>query len=147
MSFSKIVVALDFSMPMEGLLSAAVELARSSAAVVHLVHVLPLQGNLAPVVPVLFVADQITEAIAHAERRLEEARGTVRAAGAPRVESTLLYGDPATEIVGLAARIGADLVAVGSHGRSGLARLMVGSVAEGVVRRAPCPVLVWRERR
>jgi len=56
----------------------------------------------------------------------------------------LRLGDPTRAIVQLASDIEADLIVVGTHGRSGLARLLMGSVAEGVVRLAPCPVLVVR---
>ena len=51
---------------------------------------------------------------------------------------------PAQEIVDYAADIHADLIVVGTHGRSGVSRLLMGSVAEHVVRSAPCPVLVVR---
>lgn len=64
-----------------------------------------------------------------------------------RVVTHVLSGAPASEIVWLAAKLGADLVVVGSHGRRGLSRLLVGSVAELVVRRAGCPVLVERGKR
>jgi len=51
-------------------------------------------------------------------------------------------GEPIEEIERLAAQTGADLIVMGSHGRSGIARAVMGSVAEGVVRRAPIPVIV-----
>jgi nucleotide-binding universal stress UspA family protein len=54
-------------------------------------------------------------------------------------------GDPVDSIVGAARGWPADLVVVGSHGRDGLGRVLLGSVAEGVVRHAPCPVLVVRK--
>jgi nucleotide-binding universal stress UspA family protein len=57
------------------------------------------------------------------------------------VEHRLLEGDAAHEIVRLAADEHCDLIVMGTHGRTGLARLLMGSVAELVVRRAPCPVL------
>jgi nucleotide-binding universal stress UspA family protein len=57
------------------------------------------------------------------------------------VQHYLVEGDPATEIVALAKDCGCDLVVMGTHGRTGLGRLLMGSVAEQVVRRAPCPVL------
>lgn len=50
-------------------------------------------------------------------------------------------GDPAAEILGLAQDLPADLIVMGTHGRTGLERLLMGSVAEQVVRKAPCPVL------
>jgi nucleotide-binding universal stress UspA family protein len=57
------------------------------------------------------------------------------------VTTETLYGTPATEIVAYARRAGADIVVLGTHGRTGLSRALLGSVAEAVVRRAPCPVL------
>lgn len=52
------------------------------------------------------------------------------------------FGDPGTVVADRAKELGAELIVIGSHGRSGLARLMLGSVAEQVTRLAPCPVLV-----
>jgi nucleotide-binding universal stress UspA family protein len=57
----------------------------------------------------------------------------------------LTMGDPAGEIVRIATEEGAEMVVLGTHGRTGMVRLLMGSVAEAVVRRAPCPVLVYRE--
>lgn len=55
-------------------------------------------------------------------------------------------GDPAAEVAKAAKDWGADLIVIGSHGRAGLKRALLGSVAEGVMRQAPCPVLVVRAR-
>jgi nucleotide-binding universal stress UspA family protein len=57
------------------------------------------------------------------------------------VDHWLEEGDPASEIVRVAATVGADLIVLGTHGRTGVHRLLMGSVAEQVVRRAACPVL------
>lgn len=56
-------------------------------------------------------------------------------------EHVLVTGEPASEIVRLAAERGCDLIVMGTHGRRGLGRLVMGSVAEQVMRKAPCPVL------
>ena len=56
----------------------------------------------------------------------------------------LVMGDPAAEILRIAAAEGAEMIVMGTHGRTGLFRALMGSVAEAVVRRAPCPVLVYR---
>jgi nucleotide-binding universal stress UspA family protein len=56
----------------------------------------------------------------------------------------LTMGDPAGVIVRIAAEEGAEMIVLGTHGRSGMTRMLMGSVAEAVVRRAPCPVLVYR---
>lgn len=59
------------------------------------------------------------------------------------VQYTVAYGDPVTEIVLIAERESASLIVVGTHQRRGLHRLLVGSTAEAVIRRAPCPVLAF----
>lgn len=60
------------------------------------------------------------------------------------IEHRLEYGDPASVILEVAQEIGADLIVMGTHGRTGLRRLLMGSVAERVVRKASCPVLTIR---
>lgn len=60
------------------------------------------------------------------------------------VEHRLLYGDPISVILATAQEIGADLIIMGTHGRTGVRRLLMGSVAEAVVRKAVCPVLTVR---
>jgi nucleotide-binding universal stress UspA family protein len=57
----------------------------------------------------------------------------------------LTMGDPAGEIIRIAGDEGAEMIVLGTHGRTGMSRLLMGSVAEAIVRRAPCPVLVYRE--
>jgi nucleotide-binding universal stress UspA family protein len=59
-------------------------------------------------------------------------------------ELLVMDGDPRDAILEAAKRIGADLIIMGSHGRRGLSRALLGSVAESIVRRAPCPVLTLR---
>ena len=54
------------------------------------------------------------------------------------------FGDPGNQIVDFAERISAELIVIPSHGRTGIERLLLGSVAERVARLAPCPVLVLR---
>lgn len=60
-------------------------------------------------------------------------------------EHHLVAGDPASEIVRLAESENVDLIVMGTHGRTGLRRLLMGSVAEAVVRRAKCPVFTFKE--
>jgi nucleotide-binding universal stress UspA family protein len=59
-------------------------------------------------------------------------------------EHHLLRGDPATTIVEVAEQENCDLIVMGTHGRTGFARLLMGSVAEAVVRRANCPVFTYK---
>jgi nucleotide-binding universal stress UspA family protein len=60
------------------------------------------------------------------------------------VEYRLCEGDPATEVVRLAGETHSDLIVMATHGRTGISRLLLGSVTEMVLRRAPCPVLTIR---
>jgi universal stress protein A len=75
-------------------------------------------------------------------KMLEDVRP--RDASVPFVHK-LTMGDPAAEIVRIAEEEKADMVVLGTHGRTGMSRLLMGSVAEAVVRRSPAPVLVYRE--
>jgi nucleotide-binding universal stress UspA family protein len=64
---------------------------------------------------------------------------------AVRFEGRLCEGEPAEEIIRLAGKTRSDLIVMGTHGRTGLGRLLLGSVAEEVLRRAPCPVLLLKK--
>jgi nucleotide-binding universal stress UspA family protein len=66
--------------------------------------------------------------------------------GSPRCELLEVSGAPAKEVVRIAGKVDADLVVVGTHGRRGVRRLVLGSVAEEVLRTASCPVLVVRAK-
>src|SRR5437016_6703958 len=76
----------------------------------------------------------------------EELERTAAALTTTRVEKRIELGDVASTICRVAEELDVDVVVVGSHGRTGLGRLFLGSVSEHVVRHAPCPVLVVRER-
>ena len=84
------------------------------------------------------------EEMAEARDELEH---TAAALSTAQVDKRIEIGDVAKTICRLAEELGVDVIVVGSHGRTGLERLFLGSVSEHVVRHAPCPVLVVRERR
>ena len=140
MNFRRILVATDFAESAERALACAVQLARRHGAELILLHVymdLPAYPEV--------TAGQV-EAI------YEEQRGWIESALERRARSArtegllaravLRTGSPASTVAEMARREGADLIVVGSHGRAGLDRLILGSVAERVVRLASCPVLV-----
>jgi nucleotide-binding universal stress UspA family protein len=81
--------------------------------------------------------------IAHGQRQLDRVIARARRAGV-RVQARLLEGTPADRIVRAAKGVHADLVVMGTHGRGGFAKLLLGSVAERVVAMAPCPVMTVR---
>jgi universal stress protein A len=127
----------DFSETTDAGLKYATSFARDTGARLVIVHVhapVAYGGELGYVVP-----DTDETAL---RKQLE---AVVPADPAIEHEHRLLHGDPASEIVRLAEEEHADLIVMGTHGRTGLMRLLMGSVAEAVVRRAPCPVLTIRQ--
>jgi nucleotide-binding universal stress UspA family protein len=144
--FERIVVGSDFSPAAEAALAQAVELARPGSSI-DLVHCFqsPLLGATAgvDVLQVEGYANLRDELLADAHARCDAAIAAY--AGAPVVFRTHLVEQSAREAVcDLAVQVNADLVVVGNHGRRGLRRVLLGSVAEAVVRHAPCSVLVAR---
>jgi nucleotide-binding universal stress UspA family protein len=82
---------------------------------------------------------------AHGQKQIDKLVAKAKAAGA-RVRGLLLEGTPADRIVRAARSYHTDMIVIGTHGRTGLARVFLGSVAERVVGTAPCPVLTVRGR-
>jgi nucleotide-binding universal stress UspA family protein len=80
-------------------------------------------------------------------RELAEQRRRAEFAGAPRVDTELLHGFAVSEIQHFAQQCNFDLIVMGTHGRRGLSHAFLGSVAERVLRLAPCPVLTVRSPR
>jgi nucleotide-binding universal stress UspA family protein len=151
--YSRILVPHDGSAFAEQVLPHVTELARALGAEVHLIEV------IAPPNPAIFAADESTgvgseialEALEEADEELRE-EGEHRfhtlseQLGAQGIKAAwqVREGDPAQEIVDYAREQGVDLIAMASHGRSGLARAILGSVTDSVLRHAACPVLVVR---
>ncbi|MBN9119415.1 MAG: universal stress protein, partial [Planctomycetes bacterium] len=129
----------DFSESCRPAFELACSLARDYSASLVLAHVVPPTHVFAPDgIAVPFPAEEPYEARA----RLARIHPTDRSV---EVEHRLLEGDPAEMILRLARDASADIIVMGTHGSSGLTRLLVGSVAESVMRKAPCPVLTVRQ--
>jgi nucleotide-binding universal stress UspA family protein len=141
-----ILIPVDFSGPSRQALRFASDLARRYEASLLLLHVYQI-GALS--LPRYSAADALTS-YAEIEQRVREALDELRqeaeAAGAPRVGVAQVVGVPYVEIVRRAEEGGHDLIVMGTHGHTGVRRMLIGSVAEKVVRHAPCPVLVVRKR-
>jgi universal stress protein A len=144
LDLKKILVPVDFSDASDKALAYAVAFARQFHAkilLLHVVHVSYMAGEYGPIdVPVL--EDQLIEA---AKQKIQElAKDKVPA---ELLEGTAVCAGPAVhEIAELAKERNTDLIILSTHGYTGLKRVMLGSVTENVVRHAPCPVLVVRER-
>lgn len=147
-SIRQILMATDFSDYSREALDHAVYLALTLGADLHLLHVyeIPLfvpSGETLTVRPEVqrwFVDLKESES-----KRLEALGDEVRRRGV-RVHPILKEGPPFREILKAAEEIPADLIVLGTHGRTGLAHVFLGSVAERVVRRAPCPVVTVRPK-
>jgi len=143
MRFSRILVPTDFSPMSEQAAISAATLARSAGGRLTLLHVynppsaMMPDGSTFPPTP-----EQLVAATLRVDHELAEARrGLVARVGDINVETISLIGDAAHEILEAAASGEYDLIVMGTHGRSGLRRLLLGSVAEKVLRRAQIPVL------
>lgn len=139
MNLKTILVPLDGSIVAEAALAPAVALAREAAAKLVL-----LRAAEAHTLPTTDPIEAQVDVMREAQDYLDAARARVTAAGAADVEVSAWYG-PAVEAIVEAARYReADLIVMSSHGRSGVARLIMGSVAERVLRSTRVPILVIR---
>jgi universal stress protein A len=143
----RILVPTDFSPPSELAVRYAVDLATRLRTSVHVVHVVDTP-RFAKYPDGYFVglADVEIQMTRHAEQRLAEV-GIRYARKDLTVTTEVSIGTPALRIVEKAVERGTDLIVMGTHGRSGFMHLLMGSVAERVVRSAPCPVLTVRDTR
>ncbi|HET7876341.1 MAG TPA: universal stress protein [Methylomirabilota bacterium] len=143
----RIVHATDFSRASAPAFRAAIEWARSHGARLHLLHV------LVPASPFLVGDERLPPSYLElqaqsrraAQRRMAATLRRAQDAGV-RAQAALVEGLPADRILRFAQARRADLVVIGTHGRTGLGKLFMGSVAERVLRRARCPVLTVRGR-
>jgi nucleotide-binding universal stress UspA family protein len=146
-SIRRILVPTDFSDCARPSVRYAAELAEKFAAELVLLHVVPdavlalpdaVMPTPAPIADLQALTDAGKTGIANliVAEKLERLN--------PRAEVRI--GSPAQEIVAAATDLNADLVCIGTHGRGGLARVILGSVAELVVRQSPCPVLTVRPK-
>lgn len=119
----------------------AAALARHYDASLHLLHVDPPMPVMAPYGEIPVDARLFEEQREVAEAELVKAGERARAGGLT-VETTMKGGHPAREILALADRAQADMLVIGTHGRGGVEHLLLGSVAEKIMRKASCPVLV-----
>jgi len=138
-----ILVPTDFSECSEAAVKYGFALANAFGATAHLLNVVQDPYTL-PWAADAFAApvgDMLTDWEAQAERRLVE---SVPDASASPTVLTTRVGSPATEIVRYATQHRIDLIVLGTHGRGPVGHILLGSVAERVVRTAPCPVLTVR---
>ena len=148
MELRKILVAIDFSAESRNAIDTALSLVRGRGGALTLLHVVELPAYSTPDLGMYVPSPELTsDLLRQAKRTLEDYRARCAAAGAEVEIACVAAGvSVASEIVEFAASGGFDLIVVGSHGRRGLKRFVLGSVAEKVVRTADRPVLTVHAR-
>jgi nucleotide-binding universal stress UspA family protein len=144
--FQTILFGADFSEGSREAFRAACSLAVAGQTCLHVLHV--IEPNWVPEEPVPFGQAAVGFYDARTDGARDESlerrmREMYAPSGPVDVEYHLREGDAATEILRMADRLRPDLIAVGTHGRTGLSWLLAGSVATSVIRRAHCPVLAF----
>jgi nucleotide-binding universal stress UspA family protein len=143
-SITRILVPVDFSANSERALHYAARLAGQVGASVELLHVVEdFTYGVLPEVYVPNLPDLMQETINNAVERMASLKASVFPHGSD-VDTVAYVGRPALTIVEHAKAGGFDLIVMGTHGRTGLPHLFMGSVAEQVLRAAHCPVLTVR---
>jgi universal stress protein A len=146
MAFTKILCPVDFSPASRAALQVAAQLARESSASLVLAHV--FEPSRWVVAGEIQLAPEVIQGMLEAEEaELASWKTTAMRRGAREVTTRFLTGVAWDQIVGLTRDDPAiDLVVMGTHGRTGLQHVLVGSVAEKVVRHAPCTAMIVRAR-
>jgi len=146
--FTRILVPIDFSAPSDAALEYARTVATRFGASLHLLHVAedPYRALYSAEVYVPEVEGLRDEILADATSRL---KNRLQSSDIRELNATAeaVIGTPAGSIVEYAGAHEIDLIVMGTHGRGGMSHLLMGSVAERVVRTAPCPVLTVRQAR
>jgi universal stress protein A len=143
-----ILAPTDLSQHAEVALRYACGLAERFQATLHLLHVLPdvmpitPDPDFEPSLPIPLNGEAETESLQALRRALHPSWGQPA-----QVETDLLHGDPIAGILDYASHHPIDLIVIATHGRTGLSHALLGSIAEQIVREAPCPVLTIRDRR
>lgn len=133
-----IIVATDFSTASDAALDFAANLASTLGAKLSVVHAFETPYPY----PVPWPPEYRHELLKNVEKRCDELRPMV-----PEVNAFVREGEAHGQILSLATETGADLIVVGTHGRHGLPRLLLGSVADKVIRSSPIPVITVPPRK
>jgi nucleotide-binding universal stress UspA family protein len=148
-TFKRILHATDFSKASRPALAKAVALARQNRAPLVIVHalsplVVPVGGDFGYVSPTTYET-VARDARQHARAQLAALTTRAKRAGV-RTTAALLDGAPQDQVPRAVRRARADLLVIGTHGRTGLSKMLLGSVAERLIRLVTCPVLTVRSR-
>ena len=134
--FGTILVATDGSEKNRAAVEEALRIGRTSGSAVHAVYVADTLESASTDVVIRDTWELLQR---EGEQALDRVRGM---AGGVQLETVILEGKPAAEIVKYAGEKGIDLIVIGTQGKRGIERILLGSVAESIIRAAPCKILV-----
>ena len=137
----RILAPIDFSAMSEPAVDHAMALADVFGASVTLLHAHDMPTAMGAIVPGAHLETDLAMIRSAAQRRLDHLAARLRHHGFADVRVALVAGPPVETILRYATEGEFDLIVMGTHGRSGLRRILIGSVAEGVLRKAHCPVV------
>jgi nucleotide-binding universal stress UspA family protein len=140
---SRILVPTDFSTGSKAALDLACDLASRLRVPLLLMHAYAIPAYPLPEGVVLATPEQATQIVSHSSAALHRELDTARARDIT-ADSVLVEGDAFDAIMQVAKERDVDLIVMGTHGRRGVSHALLGSIAEKLVRRAPCPVLTVR---
>lgn len=144
MEIKKILCPLDFSEIAQKALDYAVFMAFSHNAELQLLHVVDQLHGFDSFQILALTPNEIADRMeAQANKKLSNMIGQIKET--LEIKKAVKHGKASVEIIEMAREMKADLIVMGSHGRTGLSHVLIGSVAEAVVRHASCPVLVIRD--
>jgi nucleotide-binding universal stress UspA family protein len=143
--FDRILCPLDFSHHAQRALAVATEMARKFEASLTLLHAYVIPSYPLPEGYVMASSETVAEILSKTQHAMAEARLEAIRKGVAKVDVLMTEGAAFTEIIRVARELSSDLIVMGTHGRTGLRHALLGSVAEKVVRKAPCAVLTIRD--
>lgn len=141
----KILVPVDFSEPSEQALTYALRFATEFGAELTLLYVLEESG-VGAYAEVALNREESDEKLSTAKASLHALESLVKGSGPVKIRSRIRHGPAAHQIVEAAKEFDTDLIVIATHGYTGWKHFCIGSTTESVVRTAPCPVFVVREK-
>lgn len=137
--FKKIIVGVDFSEKTQKALGVAINLAKAVEGEVVMVHVVPSVTESSPSSAAGGPSGEVTTTI---EQRLRDDAARLTSETGAKVDYGVVEGKPSEELINYIERWGGHVLVVGTEGRTGLGRIILGSVAERLIQTSPVPVMV-----
>jgi nucleotide-binding universal stress UspA family protein len=142
--FNKILVPVDFEQQSDKAVRSAATLARDASTSITLAHVYDANGSARVNGYVVYTPDERRCVAESLQQRLDMMKSSIRQSGVQNIETCLLDGKAAPELLRVAREGNYDLIIMGTHGRTGIWLKLLGSVAQSVLNEAPCTVMTVR---